>query len=488
MRFTLINPSRTYSNNNPWRFIMGVVPPLGIANLAAVLETEKHEVDLIDANVFKYSPEDVCARIYPDSEYIGISSFTINYPNALEYAKAIRKKFPKSKIIMGGVHPSVYHENIVAQGIADLVIRGEGELPILMLARNTPLQEISNLTWKKGNDVIVNPSSNLFIDAKDMPLPAYHKLPMHLYHSSAGAAIRTPSIGVITSRGCPGGCTFCYSGMFGKKVRYQSADVVFRHIKHLIDTYNIKEISFYDDSFTTNNKRIFEICDLIISNKLKISWSCFARVDSVNEELLKKMKLAGCHQIMYGFESADEEILNSFNKRADVDKAKKAIHATNRAGIEIRGAYMMGGPDEKEEQIQKTINYSLNYKIDYAVFNITTPLPGTKLFVDVINAGHLKMPKDHEWAKFDLATPIMELPFLPSKTLAKYHKQAYISFYLRPVYILRRVFSKNAWLAIFVVVRQLIFEILTRITKNRKNKCNDFEKSVSAYSLKTGEV
>lgn len=175
------------------------------------------------------------------------------------------------------------------------------------------------------------------MDLDKLPFPSYSKLPMQKYRSALGAARRSPSIGMITSRGCPGQCTFCFSGMFGSKIRFMSPRRVLEHILYLKANYGIKEISFYDDTFTANRKRVEDLCRSMIDEKIDISWSCFARVDTVNPDILRLMKEAGCHQICYGFESADEDILKAINKKIDTDKSFRAVLWTKEAGIDIRG-------------------------------------------------------------------------------------------------------------------------------------------------------
>jgi anaerobic magnesium-protoporphyrin IX monomethyl ester cyclase len=320
-----------------------------------------------------------------------------------------------------------------------MVVRGEGENAILAIARQQEPQTIPNLTWRAPDGrVVINNQSASYVNLNELPFPAYHKLPMGKYRSALGAAKRSPSIGIITSRGCPGTCTFCYSGMFGSKIRFMSAERIVEHLHFLKAKYSIREVSFYDDTFTAQRKRVEKLCELLIAENINMSWSCFARADTVDIKLLKLMKKAGCHQIGYGFESADDNILQVINKRIDTSKMMQAVAWTKEAGIDIRGAFMIGNMEETEESIRKTIEYSKKLGIQYAIYNITTPFPGTELYRQALERNLLKHT---QWQLYDLAHPVLDLPTVSSAYVKKSYFDAYRAFYLRPSYIIQRLAS-----------------------------------------------
>lgn len=439
MRFLFINPGRVIGGKNIWGFVNSINPPLGLATLSAVLEKEGHEADILDVAALGMGIPEILSAIDPKTQVVGLTATTPEIGSAIEIVRAIRSRFPRIKILMGGVHPTIFYKQLVDEGICDFVIRGEGESSVVALAREQSLGTIPGLTWREpGGDVIANLQSGNFVVLNELPFPSYDKLPMKLYRSALGAAKRSPSIGMITSRGCPGRCTFCYSGMFGSKIRFMSAEKILEHVVYLKSHYGIREISFYDDTFTAHRKRIEDLCRMIISERIDISWSCFARVDSVNPGLLRLMKEAGCHQICYGFESADEDILRAINKRIDDNEKSNAILWTKEAGIDIRGAFMLGNPGETETSMQKTIDYSKKIGIQFAMYNITTPFPGTALFESAMESGMLSHT---DWSLYDLAHPILKLPTVSSEAVQKYYYKAYREFYLRLSYILNRLIS-----------------------------------------------
>ncbi len=404
-----------------------------------MLERGGRDADIIDANALNLDMSATVDSIPSDAEIVAITATTVEIDSATVLAREIRGRYPSVRLLMGGVHPTVFHEELVREGVCDLVIRGEGEGPIEALASGTGLEKVPSLTWRdSGGKVVVNPEQETFAELDELPFPAYHKLPMDRYHSALGAAKRSPSIGIITSRGCPGKCKFCYSGMYGSRIRMNSAKRVYEHVEFLQRNYGIREVSFYDDTFTTNRKRVEKLCEMLISGNVRMSWSCFARVDTVHPEMLALMKKAGCHQISYGFESADEEILKNINKKAGTDKAREAVAMTRRAGIDVRGAFMIGNPGETTGSIRKTMEYSKNLGIQFAIYNITTPFPGTELYAWAQQHGLLAHT---EWSRYDLSHSILELPTISAEEVEQYYRRAYREFYLRPSYILARLMS-----------------------------------------------
>ena len=439
MNFVFINPPRKIAESNIWSIINSEHPPLGIALLSAIWDAQGHTSQIIDAAALKLSIPEIIAGTNPNADYIGLTATTPEISSASAIARGIREKFPGSKIVMGGVHPTVFHEDLVRDKICDMVVRNEGEAFITELAKATPLNLIPNLTWRNQQDeIIINPDAETYANLDHLPFPAYEKLPMHLYHSTPGAARQQPSIGIVTSRGCPGHCTFCFSGMFGSQIRFMSPSRVIEHIELLQQKYGIREISFYDDTFTANKKNVVALCQLMLEKKIKLSWSCFARVDTVTPDLLLLMKKAGCHQIMYGFETPDADILKIIDKRIAPEQFQNTITWTRAAKINIRGAFMLGNPGETEAGMQKTIDYAKNAGIQLAVFNITTPYPGTTMYKEFLEKKSLL---HQNWDLYNLGEPVLKLDTVSDQVVKKYYYKSYREFYLRPSFILKFIFS-----------------------------------------------
>jgi radical SAM superfamily enzyme YgiQ (UPF0313 family) len=223
----------------------------------------------------------------------------------------------------------------------------------------------------------------------------------------------------------------------GKRIRFRNAENIIGEIEMLIRDYKIKEISFYDDTFTANRNNVLKLCSLIKEKKLDITWSCMSRVDMIDVVLLKEMRSAGCHQIGYGIESADQEVLGNIKKQISFEKVKEAARLTRKAGIDFRGMFMFGNPGETSLTMKKTLQFAIDLNCDLAVFNITTPYPGTEMFDWADKNGYLLT---YDWRKYDLSKQVMRLPTVGNEEVEYFYRYAYKKFYLRPGYILKKIF------------------------------------------------
>ena len=350
------------------------------------------KVIMIDARAEQLTAELLKLRLEGLKEkpdFIGLTGTTRIINNALESAKICKEIFPDSKIVFGGVHSTLRPDEVLSNDFVDYVIRDEGEFAMNELVFGKSLSEILGLSYKKDQQIIHNERRPFLVDLDILPFLPTHLLPMEKYHPALGAYKRLPAFGFIATRGCPGTCTYCYQN-FGPRIRYFTARRLLDEIKLLQKNHGIREISFYDDTFTAVKRNIKEFCELVIAEKVNISWSCFSRVDCVDRETLDILKKAGCHQIMYGVESADPQILLNIRKRINLPRVEEVVKMTKEVGINCRLAFMFGNPGETEETMQKTLNYAVELDPDLAVFNIATPYPGTEMYYWAKEEGYLK--------------------------------------------------------------------------------------------------
>ncbi|MAF42779.1 MAG: B12-binding domain-containing radical SAM protein [Parcubacteria group bacterium] len=437
MDILFINPPWYKKSGNIWKSVSACLPPFGLALLAAISREKGFSVSILDFNALQVGLDKFEEHL-PDSppKFIGITATTLLINNALEISKIVRKKYPNTKIIFGGVHTTVMPREILAKKEVDYIVMREGENSLIELLSGKNPEEINGIGFKRDGKLIINEPQPIIPDLNIFPFLAYDILPVNKYYSAAGSYKREPSFGMITSRGCPGRCTFCNGDLFGARIRFKTAEKMVEEIKLLQEKHGIKDIVFYDDTFTSNRNRVKEFCNLILENKMDLTWSCFSRVDTVDLETLKIMKEAGCHQVMYGIESGDAEILKNIQKRISLEKVEETIAATKKAGIDTRLAFMIGNPGETEETIQKTIKYAIFLDPDLAIFNITTPYPGTQMFAWA-ESNNLLMHKN--WEDYNFSMPVMKLPTISSEKVLYYYKKAYQQFYMRPFYILKRL-------------------------------------------------
>lgn len=437
----LIDPPWVIKNKkNLWRKVGSCLPSLGLAYIAAVLEKAGHKVKILDCTAEKVSLdiagvklEQIKQNIIPD--FIGLTATTPIFPNALKVAKICRNLFPKAKIVFGGVHPTVRPDEALSYDFVDYVVRDEGEETMLELVSGKRPGSILGLSYKHKGKIMHNELRPLIKDINKIPIPAYHLLPMKGYHPALGSYKRLPAMSIFATRGCPGRCTFCHRAFRGV-VRARSAKNVIKEIKTLQKEYGIKEVAFYDDTFTLFKKVVTEFCDIIKKEKIDIIWSCFTRVDFVDEEMLRKMHDAGCHLILFGVESADEKILKTIKKGINLEQVKKVVKLAREVGIETRASFMIGNPGETEETIKKTVQFAIELDPDEIQFNITTVYPGTEMFEWAEKNGYL-LTKD--WSRYNYSDVVMKLPTISPETLVHYYELAHKKFYLRPKVILRRL-------------------------------------------------
>ncbi len=457
MNVLLINPYQTARKGNIWTSIQGAMPPLGLAYISSYLTARGVENSILDMNIEQGDAAEQVKRIEGDYDIIGITSMTSAVKHGYEIASECKKKFPKSRIVFGGVHATVMPEEVLSTGSVDYVFRGEGEESFYRFIKGDDISGIPGISYRKDGKIFHNPDAPLVADLDTLPIPAYNKLKMEKYSPTLGSYKRLPAISMLATRGCPGMCTYCFGAFLGGKTRMHSVEYLIKEIKMLIKEYGIKEVLFYDDTFTVYRKKVMEFCERIISDKIDITWVCFSRVDTIDEETLALMKKAGCHQIMYGIESGSPEILRNINKKIDREKAIKAVRMTKKAGIECRATFMLGNPGETEETIMQTLKFAIELEPDIALFNITTPFPGTRMFDWARENGYL-MTQD--WLLYDLSNMVMRLPTISHEKIEHYYRLAFKKFFLRPSYLLKRLFGlrsitelKNAVKAFFAIIR-----------------------------------
>ena len=444
----LISPPIFYSQEggNIWKEVNSNFPPLGLIDIAAYVRSKGFNVKIIDCNVESPSIESFVhffktniVSKYNSIKYIGITSMTMQIKKAYIIAEICKDFFPNTKIVFGGVHATFLTDDVINKKEIDIVVLGEGEITLEEILKDKPLNEINGIVYKKfsnGNyDIIYNNRRERIRNLDELPIPAYDLLKIDKYKPAKGSYKRLPAISMITSRGCPGRCTFCTKTL-GKKITFKSAATIFKLIQFLIKMYDIKQIQFYDDTFTSNKKNVIELCDLIINNKIDITWTCFSRVDTIDQEMLKVMKLAGCHQIMYGIETIDEQVLKNIKKKINIEQIINAVKWTKKEKIECRLAFMVGNPGDTKENILNNIRFVNKLNPDYLIVNITTPYPGTEMFEW---AKERDLILTYDWDDYDLSKPIMKLENLDENEIKDLYKLMFKKFYFRPKFIFKRI-------------------------------------------------
>lgn len=430
MKLLLINPSS--HTRYP-------IPPLGLLQLASDISMHGHIAFLNDLNV---SPLDYNALIECDA--VGITAVTPNINEAVELSKEIQEQYPRKTIIVGGPHATILPEETLEAGSFDMALVGEADvtLPMLLdtLEGELPIDDVPNLYCKSGDYIWHTELQNKPVDMSTLPMPDCSLLDISKYRPHVPHGRKKPWLPMITSRGCPYSCTFCSKPVFGSKYRALTAGNVVNQLSVLKDKHGVKEVAFYDDVFTMDFHRAYDICEGIRRANLDIDWSCETRVNLVGAGILKDLRGAGCFLIAYGIESGSQNVLSSLNKGISLEQIEEAIAHTREVGIQTVGYFMLGNPSETEEDIDQTINFAIKLKLDYAQFAITVPLPGSKLYEQYIAGGN----EPPDWSSFSYmnmgqaTTPMFSTNGLSAETITHLLAEANRRFYLRPGYMWQR--------------------------------------------------
>lgn len=425
--------------------VINILPSLSLGYLAAVLEKNNFDVQIIDARVLNLDNQELINKLKEiKPTIVGVTSTVLTISTVIEICKTLKREL-NSLVIIGGPHLSSLPRETMKYNCFDVGVIGEGEYTFLEIAQKKQFKDINGICYFKNKKLIFTKPREYIKNLDELPFPARHLYPpLKKYNPVPASYKKFPLAHIFTSRGCPHQCTFCDRTTFGEKFRIRSPNNVVDEIEECLTKYNAKEIKFFDDAFTINKKRVMEICDEIIKRKLKFPWSCLTRVDHVSIELLKKMRQAGCWQVSYGLESGSQRILDSMKKGITIEQSRNAVKWAKEAKLNVRAFFILGFPGENLETINETIKFSKELNIDIASFYTITPYPGNELFQTIKKEGKLKHTNYDNYALLiDMKTT--KLAYIPEditeEQLKKAISRAYKEFFLRPSYIFKQIFT-----------------------------------------------
>ncbi len=359
--------------NVPYPFNEGPTIPIGLCYLAAVLEKENFEVEILDLLVSRFSIKKIVDKVKEyKPELVGVGPITISYHTALR-AIEVCKRFGATTV-MGGCHVSFYDRAALQEApYLDIVVRGEGEYTLLDIVKGKELKNIDGITYREDGQIMQNPPRKFIENLDELPFPAKHLLPLSKYRAyKTGCAM-------MTGRGCPYNCTFCVGGkMVGRKPRFRDLKLCIDELEEIVFNYGFDLVNVVDDLLTINHKRVFAFCDEIINRGIKVQWTAFSRVDTVTRELLSKMKEAGCIFILYGVESGNQKILDLAKKRTTLEKIRRGVSISNEVGITTLSSFILGLPGETKETVNESLEFGKSLGNWYG-YHILTPYPGTEI-------------------------------------------------------------------------------------------------------------
>ncbi len=367
-------------------------PPYSILFIADYLLKQNIDVKVFDLRFDSYKQVKE-ALSNNDIEYIGVSAMTgpqINY--ALQITKYLKKNFKYIKIVWGGIHATILPEQTLQNKLIDFVIRGEGEKPYYELINGKNIKQIKGLSYKNKNKIHHNPKSDLLNKSEINE----QKIPWKLINSKN--YIRNGNFIIITSRGCPYRCSFCYNSIFNNRWRGWTAEKCMEELDKAVD-YGAKKLTFYDDNFFANSQRIKDLFKYFKEKEL--IWKAELRVDQLNYSLAIKAKNHGCEQLFFGAESGSQKVLDILNKEVTVSDIINSARIVNDVGIQADYSWMIGIPGENCNDVRKTLSLikkirEINSNSEFSI-KILFPYPKTVIYEKALKKGFKPPQILSEW-------------------------------------------------------------------------------------------
>ncbi len=438
--------------------LSGIEPPLWCALIAGYIRDKGYTVKIIDAEAENLSPKQTADRIADHNPILacvivlGSNPSVASTPKmtaAGDILRELKNISPQIKTLLGGLHPSALPDLTLREEDVNFVCQGEGFYTIHQLLdtnlyANVKIEEykIDGLWYKKDGIIVSNPPQ-LIKNLDDIPLPAWDLIPMdkyraHNWHCFNNIDDRGHYAMIYTSLGCPFNCSYCnihalYDGKPG--IRFRSPEKVLEEIDLLVKNYKIKNLKIFDELFALREDRVTNICDLIIEGNYDLNIWAYARVDTINEKMLKKMKQAGINWLAYGFESASSEVRKGVAKKFNQDKIKNAVDMAHLAGINIIGNFMFGLPDDNFETMQETLNMAKELNLEYVNFYTVMAYPGSQLYNNAIKNKITLPDKWHGYSQYGPDILPMSTKYLSGTDVLNFRDNAFQEYFSDPKYL-----------------------------------------------------
>jgi len=429
-KILLIHPLgyRKEAANKDISRLANIMPPLGLASIAAYLKREDIDVKIIDCYARPHSDHPIRDYLLTEKPaFMGLSCTTSSFLDGIRITKLAKAVLPNIQVVFGGTHVSALKKRVLEDfPEIDYVVVGEGEqtLTKLVECEGKETTSIEGLVYRElGEGVCFNGHRAQGIHLDTLPFPAYDKLAGYpeAYKLPIFSYPKAPNSSCISSRGCPYTCSYCDRSVFQGSFRYNSAEYMYEHLRYLKERFRVRHINFYDDLFTLNRKRVEDFTLMLINRPLKMTFNCAARAEHIDLDLLRQMKAAGCWMISLGIETGDEKLLVQHRKSANLHLLADKIRLIKQAKIRTKGLLMMGLPGETESSVKKSMDYVFSLPIDD--FNLAkfTPFPGSPIYERVHELGKF----DEDWEKMDC----MHFQFIPKGTTKEKMEKLFQKFY-----------------------------------------------------------
>jgi anaerobic magnesium-protoporphyrin IX monomethyl ester cyclase len=443
-------------------------PRIGVAYVAGYLRSKGLTVSILDSEVLHLTIDDVAVKIRefaPDA--IGLGPFTEEILSAYEVCKIAKQINPHMLTVMGGPHASAIPERTLRECPSiDVVICGEGEIAFWEVLQSSSLESVKGLVYRSGDSIITTDSRTHVKNIDSLPYPAWDLFPIEAYRGilirnfSEQSGLPTLQLPIISSRGCPYQCIFCYKTLPGFRAR--EASNVIDELEFNLKTYGATDFFFVDGTFGVDRKKGEAICDEIIKRGLntKITFEVETRVNIVNDRFMAKLKKAGCVQVYFGVESGDQEMLKVIKKDITLEMAEKAVAMAKKHGLITTCTFVICLPGETKKAIKKTYRFARKLDPDFIAVGIMIPYPGTYVReLAETGRGNYRLISD-DWRDYmkQKGGPL-ELMDINIHQLRKIHEWEYLKYFMRPrklLFLLKNVPKKKLLAAGLDVVRTIL--------------------------------
>ena len=414
---------------------------IGLAYLAAYLRQHGIEVRVLDCKALDLdhaAAAQAIADYHP--EVLGGGPFTEEIHEAYRLCQAAKTIDPRITTVFGGPHASALPARTLGECAAlDFVVCGEGEATLLDLVTGTDPARVNGAAWRRDGEIVVNDPRDQIEDVDSLPYPAWDLFPLDAYRGILTLHLREKinrpvlELAILSARGCPHRCNFCYKTYRG--LRNRDPVKVVDELEYDMKTFGASEFFFVEGTFAADRAQGLQICDEIVRRGLAphIRWIVETRVNVVTEDLLARMKQAGCRQVDFGVETGDAEILRQTQKGTTLDQVRRAVALAKKAGLKVGCYFIIGHPNETRESIGRTYAFARELDPDLMNVGIMIPYPGTRVraMAEQGEGGYRLVCDDWSAYTKQRGGPL-ELQTLSLKELQKIQSREYIAYYLRP--------------------------------------------------------
>jgi radical SAM superfamily enzyme YgiQ (UPF0313 family) len=448
MRVALVHPAG--SNWVPGRRDVTVAAnrmvPIGLLSIASHLEAKGLEV-LVHDCLGPRSPGDIDANVGRvlalEPDLVGFSTTTSAFLDAYQMAGKIREARPAVRNVFGGIHVSGVGAQLMERfPEIDYLALGEGEVTLLELAAGEDPGKIEGLVWRDRGEVVTNPPRKLIPELDSLAFPAYQKLEgfPRGYHLPLFSYIRAPGTAISTSRGCVYQCSYCDRSVFKRGFRSNSADYTYEHLKYLRKRFGIRHVNIYDDLFTVNRRRTLDLCDKLAAEPLGVQFNCAVRVGHTDDELLKRLKEAGCLMVSVGVESGDPDQLERLKTGVTLEMVRETVARIKANGLRAKGLFMMGVVGDTEESIRRTSDFVIELGLDDMNMSKFTPFPGAPCWSTIHSEGTF----EENWSLMNCLNFVFVPEGIESRERLDQLYNAHVKrFYTDPTW--RKAFKRRIW-------------------------------------------